>query len=97
MKHCILAKFDPKLSKEEKNSMYPNIRALFERTLEIDGITGVELHTNCVDRPNRFDVLIAIEMEKSALPLYDNCEAHKEWLNNYGPLLEKKAIFDFEG
>ena len=49
-----------------------------------------------IDRTNRYDMLIVITMEESALPLYDACDAHHHWKDAYGPLIEKKAIFDCE-
>ena len=55
-----------------------------------------EGHPNVIDRPNRYDMLIVITMEESALPLYDACDAHHHWKDAYGPLIEKKAIFDCE-
>ena len=56
----------------------------------------VTLHPNVIDRANRYDLLILMCMEKSALEAYDACPAHKQWKQNYGELIEKKAIFDCE-
>ena len=96
MKHHIIAKYIPEITAEQKKEFAPAILELFKNTASIDGIHGVEVHTNCVDRDNRFDIMIVIDMEKDALPEYDSCVWHKEWKNKYGPLLEKKAIFDCE-
>ena len=35
-------------------------------------------------------------MNKESLPLYDECECHKEWKEQYGKYIAKKAIFDYE-
>ena len=59
-------------------------------------VHGVEVIPNVIDRPNRYDLLIRIAMDESALPLYDACDAHHRWKDEYGALIEKKAIFDCE-
>lgn len=94
MKHHILVKYVPGIGKEEKERLIPEIRELFENTLSIDGIHSVELFPNCIDRENRYDLMIVITMEPEALPAYDDCEWHRRWKSEYGALLEKKAIFD---
>lgn len=96
MKHLILAKFKPEITAEQKAAMLPDIRRIFEETLSIEGITDVQVFTNCVDRSNRYDLMIQITMDRSALEAYDACAPHHEWKERYGALLEKKAIFDHE-
>lgn len=49
-----------------------------------------------IDRPNRYDLLILLCMEKGALEAYDGSEAHHRWKEVYGGMIEKKAIFDCE-
>lgn len=93
MKHHILAKF--KEGTDWKALAEP-VRALFEETLSISGIHGVELKLNCIDRANRYHMMIILDMEPEALPAYDACEPHLRWKKDYGDLLEKKAIFDCE-
>ena len=96
MKHYILAKFLPEITKEQKTAMLPDIAELFSHLIWMDGINNVDVYPNCVDRDNRYDLMIEIDMEKEALPLYDGCIWHKLWKEKYGDLLEKKAIFDRE-
>lgn len=96
MYHNIIAKFKPEIPKEKIAKMLPEIKAIFEHAKTIDGIQDVIYHTNCIDRPNRYDLSISIVMNKEALPLWDSCQWHKEWKNVYGDMLEKKCIFDFE-
>ena len=96
MKHLILAKFRPEITPEAKKGMLPEIRRIFDGTLSIDGVHGVKVYSNCVNRENRYDVMIELTMDRSALEEYDACDAHREWKNAYGRLLEKKAIFDTE-
>lgn len=96
MKHDILVKYKPEITKERKAELIPEIQSLFDRTLEIDGIHAVRLYPNIVERENRYDLLIEIDMEREALETYDHCEWHRQWKDRYGSLLEKKAIFDHE-
>ena len=96
MKHYILAKFKPEITKEQKTDLLPDIAELFGHLIWMDGISNVDVCPNCVDRDNRYDIMIEIELEKEALPLYDGCIWHKLWKEKYGSLLEKKAIFDRE-
>lgn len=96
MKHHILAKYIPGITEDRKNSLAEEIKSLFEKTVSIHGIHGVEVFKNCVARDNRYDIMIVITMDKSALEEYDGCIWHKQWKEGYGNLLEKKAIFDCE-
>lgn len=49
-----------------------------------------------MDRDNRYDVLIRLDMDREALSLYDVSAMHHRWKDEFMPLLEKKAIFDHE-
>lgn len=96
MKHCILAKYKECVDKERKASLIKEIEGVFAPLTEIDGIEKIEVIPNIIDRSNRYDILIRIEMTKEALPVYDDSDPHHIWKNKYGELLEKKAIFDYE-
>ena len=80
MKHDILVKYKPEITKERKAELIPEIKALFEHTTERPGIHGVTLYPNVVER--------------EALEAYDHSSWHQQWKDQYGGLLEKKAIFD---
>ena len=43
-----------------------------------------------------FDVMIVLDMDKDALIAWDASPLHHQWKDEYGALLEKKAIFDHE-
>ena len=90
MRHHILVKW-----KEGCKPGLEPIRELFQETLAIPGVESVELHPNVIDRPNRYDLLILLCMEKGALEAYSS-EAHHRWKEVYGGMIEKKAIFDCE-
>ena len=94
MKHCILVKWNAEVV--DKKAYLEDIQSIFDKLLVLDGIHGVKLHENVIDRSNRFDLMICIEMEKSVLPVYDESEPHRVWKEKYGKFVEKKAIFDFE-
>lgn len=94
MKHCILIKWNKEVS--DKKEMLENVKNGFEKLLVIEGIHKVEYKQNCIDRANRFDLLIEIDMDKEVLPTYDQSAPHLEWKEKYGKFVENKAIFDFE-
>lgn len=94
MKHHILVKWDDSVT--DKAALLKPIGALFRGVLDVPGVHGVTLHPNVIDRPNRYDLLILIDMDEAALPAYDACAAHHAWKDTYGSLIAKKAIFDCE-
>ena len=93
MRHFIIIKLKDRDTRPE---IAEKARAIFERTLLIDGVDSVEVYENCVDRPNRFDIMIEINMRPEVLPVYDASEAHQDWKRFCDPLLEKKTVFDCE-
>ena len=94
MKHCILVKWNSEV--KDKHNFTNIVKLVFDKLLKIEGIRGVEYRENCVDRENRYDLLICIKMDREILPIYDASEPHHEWKEKYGKFVEKKAIFDFE-
>ncbi|MBE5996428.1 MAG: hypothetical protein E7240_03610 [Lachnospiraceae bacterium] len=93
MKHYIIAKLKDGI---DKKTLIGPVTEIFEGTLSIPGIHAVKVKPCCVDRPNRYDIMIEIEMEREALEAYDACEPHKKWKAEYGPMLASKTIFDSE-
>ncbi len=94
MKHDILVKYKPEVTKERKAELIPEIAELFGHTKEIPGIHDVTLYPNVVERENRYDLMIEIDMDRKALEAYDNSVWHRQWKEQYGSLLASKAIFD---
>ena len=47
-------------------------------------------------RSNRHDLMIEMEMDPEALPVYDASAAHQEWKAKYGDAIQSKTIFDYE-
>jgi hypothetical protein len=75
MKHYIIAKFNEGC---EWKPMIGAITELFEETLQIPGVHAVTVKPCCINRPNRYDIMIEMEMDPEALTVYDACEAHKK-------------------
>ena len=93
MKHYIIVKFTQGV---EVGELLEPIRELFSETLTIPGIHGLELRRCCVDRSNRYDLMIVLDMDKEALAAYDASEPHHRWKETYGDKIAAKAIFDCE-
>ena len=94
MKHCILAKWNEKVT--DKAALLQEVEGLFAAYDAVAGVYGVSVLPCCIDRPNRYDVMIVLDMEKDALSAWDASALHHRWKDEYGDLLEKKAIFDYE-
>lgn len=92
MRHHILVKWKENIQKPD----YAEIEAIFHAALSIPGIHSVSLHPNIIQRPNRYDLLILLCMDREALAVYDASEAHLQWKNTYGSMILQKAIFDCE-
>ena len=92
MLHHILVKWTDEV--HNKTALSAEVEALFQDVLTVSGVHGVTVHPNVINRPNRYDLLIRIDMDESALPAYDDCAAHHRWKDEYGHLVAKKAIFD---
>ena len=94
MRHFIIVKFRPEIGKEEIGQMTGPIRELFRPLTETEGVRAVSVSRNVVDRDNRYDLAIEIDMDREALDAYDASEPHREWKARYGDLIEKKTIID---
>ena len=94
IKHHILVKWNALVC--DKKAILPDIQSIFDKLLVYPEIHAVEYAENVIDRPNRFDLMICIKMDKDFLPRYDSSEPHHEWKEKYGKFVENKAIFDSE-
>ena len=91
MKHYIIVKF---VDSFDYLTQLDEITAIFNKTLEIDGINAVNISKSNSDRENRYDIMIEIDMDKSSLPAYDVSLPHKHWKNTFSKYIKNKAIFD---
>ena len=95
MKHCIIVKFIPDISKKIQKSFIEQIQELFDNTKEIEGVHDIKIFKCCVDRDNRADIMIEMDMEKEALEEYDKSQWHLLWKQEYGRFIDTKTIFDY--
>ncbi len=93
MLHHIIVKWKDNVDKQETSQ---KVRALYESAVEIQGIHDVIIKDNVIARPNRYDLMIALDMDEDALVTWDNSELHLKWKSEYGSLIESKCIFDCE-
>lgn len=93
MKHYIIVKFDESV---DANEMVSQIRELFHKALDINGVDKVEIYVSNIDLPNRHDLMIKMSLSQIALELFDNSEVHKKWKSEYGRYIIQKTIFDCE-
>ena len=91
MKHYIIVKFK---EGTDFRALEDPVRHIFDETLNIEGIRGIDIRLSNSDRANHYDMMIIIDMDKEALLEYDASEPHHRWKSEYGHLIEKKAIFD---
>lgn len=94
MKHLILVKW--KNTVDNAPQLRNEAETLFRETLTIPGIHDVKAIPGLKTAANRYDLMIAIDMDKDALPAYNDSAAHKRWKAEYGDRIETKAIFDLE-
>lgn len=93
MKHYIIVKFDESV---DANKMVSQIRELFHKALDINGVDKVEIYVSNINLPNRHDLMIKMSLSQIALELFDNSEVHKKWKSEYGRYIIQKTIFDCE-
>lgn len=105
MKHYIIVKWNKErlhLPAQTRNGqegraledLYQGIAALFQQSLELEGVHEVSFHPSVIDMPNRYDLMICVEMDREALERFDASGIHARWKAEYGRYLEAKAIFD---
>lgn len=92
MLHHIIVKW--KEPPADQAATLRDIQMIFNDAMTIPGVQGVRLIPNVVDRPNRYDLMIVLKMDRSALEAYDHSQAHLLWKERYSELIAQKAIFD---
>ena len=93
MKHYIIVKFNEKIEKEK---IIDPIRELFQKAIKIKEVEKVDIYESNMDLPNRYDLMIKMDLSKNALKEFDNSEIHKEWKEKIGKYITSKTIFDCE-
>jgi hypothetical protein len=90
MKHLIIVKFKENIWNREDAAS----REMLAK--QIEGVHTVNIYENVTPRPNRHDLMIEMEMDPEALPVYDASATHQEWKARYGKYIQTKTIFDYE-
>ena len=93
MKHYIIVKFN---EIAEKEKLINPIKELFQKAMSIKDIVKVDIYESNMDLPNRYDLMIKMDLSKDALEEFDNGEIHKEWKERFGGYIASKTIFDCE-
>lgn len=92
MKHHIIVKYTREVA--DKEAMLERIKNLFSNAAPICGVHSYSFYTNCVDRENRYDLMIVIELDSDCLLYWDESPLHKAWLSCFCRYVAQKAIFD---
>ena len=92
MQHYIIVKYTQDVY--SKAEMLQSIRALFLDAARIPGVRGAQVFPNCIQRENRYDLMIVVDMEKDALQNWDDSALHHAWKERYGQYIAQKTIFD---
>lgn len=93
MKHYIIVKFTESTNVQK---LVKPIKELFNRALNIDGVDSADVYVSNMNLPNRYDLMIKMMLDQSALKVFDNSEIHKQWKSEYGEYIVSKTIFDCE-
>lgn len=80
----------------DKGRLSDEAETLFSNAVDVCGVKNVKVSKNIVDRKNRYDIMIAIEMERQSLENWDKSELHARWKEQYSEFIENKCIFDCE-
>lgn len=93
MKHYIIVKFNENVDKEK---IINPIKELFQKAMDIKAVEKIDIYESNMDLPNRYDLMIKMDLSKVALNEFDNSEIHKEWKESFGKYIMNKTIFDCE-
>ena len=93
MIHHIIVKWKENEDKAELNSA---AKGLFLNADKAPYIEKIEVKENVIPRENRYDLMIAVFMDKSALHDWDESGLHLKWKEDFGKFIDKKCIFDCE-
>ncbi len=92
MQHYIIVKWNDGV--KDKVETANAVKGMYAAATDIPGINKVTIRENVIARENRYDLMIIIDMDESALKAWDDSQLHHLWKEEYGQLMEKKAIFD---
>ena len=96
MKHCILVKLIPEVTKKIQISFMEQLQELFDNCKEIEGIHGVKIFKSTTGRDDSADIMIELDMERGALEAFDKCETNFFWKKEYTRFIDTKLCFDYD-
>ena len=91
MQHYIIVKFN---ENTEKEKIINPIKELFKRTNKIKEIKKLEIFESNINLPNRYDLMIKMELTPKALNEFYNSYIHNEWKEKLSKYIMSKTIFD---
>lgn len=91
MKHYIIVKFNENVEKEK---LINPIKELFQKAMHIEEVIKVDIYESNMYLPNRYDLMIKMDLSKKDLEEFDNGEIHKAWKERFGKYIASKTIFD---
>ncbi len=65
---------------------------MYAEATVISGVHRVEIRENVTPRENRYDLMIVLDMDDDALPIWDKSSLHQKWKAEFGSRIEKKCI-----
>lgn len=92
MQHYIIVKWNDTV--KDKSGKADDVRILYASATDITGVNKVTIKENVTARDNRYDLMIIIDMDAESLKEWDNSTLHHRWKEEYGQLIDKKAILD---
>lgn len=91
MNHYIIIKFK---EDSEKEILIKEVSDLFDKANSIEGIRKVEVFTNSIKKPNRFDMMIKMSMNKKILKVFEDSEIYHKFEKKYKDSILSKTVFD---
>lgn len=83
---------------ESKEELSRRAERLFTQAGLPDIIRRLKIRRAVVEGPNRCDLMICVELDgEQGLAAFDASLLHRQWKEEFGPVIRQKAIFDCEG
>lgn len=95
MLHYILVKW--KEGRLDKATLSDRAAALLTQAVILPGVEGVMVQQACMFGERRGDLMVCMKLERNALPAFDASNIHRKWKEVFGPYIQQKMVFDWEG
>lgn len=95
MKHYVLLKL--KADKFHEGIVSVSREILGKLVGEVSGLISVNVHTNCIDRADNYDLMIEMDLaNEETLYTYLDHPYHQEFIDYMGHRIETKVSFDYK-